>query len=144
MIRTKMKSHNCGELNLNNVGEEVTLSGWVATIRDLGGILFIELRDRSGFFQVVANPQINPDVHNIMEKVRTEYVITVKGKVTRRPEETYNEKYATGQVEMYPTSLEILSTAKVLPFVLDDDNVSEDVRLKYRYLDIRREGMLKN
>ena len=144
MIRTKMKSHNCGELNLNNVGEEVTLSGWVATIRDLGGILFIELRDRTGFFQVVANPQINPDVHKIMEKVRSEYVITVKGKVTRRPEETYNEKYATGQVEMYPTSLEILSTSKVLPFVLDDDNVSEDIRLKYRYLDIRREGMLNN
>ena len=92
MIRTKMKSHNCGELNLSNINEEVTLSGWVATIRDLGGILFVELRDRSGFFQIVTNPQINPEVHKIMEKVRTEYVITVKGKVTRRPEETYNEK----------------------------------------------------
>ena len=131
MIRTKMKSHNCGELNLSNINQEVTLSGWVSTIRDLGGILFVELRDRSGFFQIVTNPQINPEVHKIMEKVRTEYVITVKGKVTRRPEETYNEKYATGQVEMYPESLEILSTAKVLPFVLDDENVSEDVRLKY-------------
>ncbi len=144
MIRTKMKSHNCGELNLNNIGEEVTLSGWVSTVRDLGGILFVELRDRSGFFQIVTNPQINPDVHKTMEKVRTEYVITVKGKITRRPEETYNEKYATGQVEMYPETLEILSTSKVLPFVLDDENVSEDVRLKYRYLDIRREGMLNN
>ena len=144
MIKTKMKDHNCGELNLNNINEEVTLSGWVSTVRDLGGILFIELRDRSGFFQLVANPQINPDVHKVFEKVRSEYVITVKGKVTRRPEETYNEKYATGQVEMYPESVEILSESKVLPFVLDDENVSEDVRLKYRYLDIRRESMLKN
>ncbi len=144
MLVTKMKSHNCGELNLNNINQEVTLSGWVACVRDLGGILFVELRDRSGFFQIVANPQINPQVHSVLEKVRSEYVITVKGKVTRRPEETYNEKYATGQVEMYPESVEILSESKVLPFVLDDDNVSEDVRLKYRYLDIRREKMLGN
>ena len=144
MIVTKMKSHNCGELNLNNINQEVTLSGWVACVRDLGGILFVELRDRSGFFQIVANPQINPQVHKVLEKVRSEYVINVKGKVTRRPEETYNEKYATGQVEMYPETIEILSEAKVLPFVLDDDNVSEDVRLKYRYLDLRREKMLSN
>ena len=144
MIVTKMKSHNCGELNLNNINQEVTLSGWVACVRDLGGILFVELRDRSGFFQIVANPQINPQVPKVLEKVRSEYVITVKGKVTRRPEETYNEKYATGQVEMYPESIEVLSESKVLPFVLDDDNVSEDVRLKYRYLDIRREKMLGN
>ena len=141
MIVTKMKDHNCGELNLSNVNEEITLSGWVATVRDLGGILFIELRDKSGFFQLVANPQINPDVHKVFSKVRSEYVITVKGKVTKRPEETYNEKYPTVQVEMYPESVEILSEAKTLPFVLDDENVSEDVRLKYRYLDIRRESM---
>ena len=144
MIVTKMKSHNCGELNLNNINQEVTLSGWVACVRDLGGILFVELRDRSGFFQIVANPQINPQVHKVLEKVRSEYVITVKGKVTRRPEETYNEKYPTGQVEMYPESVQILSESKVLPFVLGDDNVSEDIRLKYRYLDIRREKMLGN
>ena len=141
MIKTRMKDHNCGELKLSNVGEEITLSGWVSTIRDLGGILFIELRDRSGFFQLVANPQINPDVHKVFEKVRSEYVITVKGKVSKRPEETYNEKFPTGQVEMYPEHVEILSEAKTLPFVLDDENVSEDVRLKYRYLDIRREAM---
>ena len=144
MIKTKLKDHNCGELDLNNLNEEVTLSGWASTIRDLGGILFVELRDRTGFFQLVANPQINPEVHRVFEKLRSEYVITVKGKITRRPEETYNEKYATGQVEMYPTYVEILSEAKTLPFVLDDENVSEDVRLKYRYLDIRRESMLHN
>ena len=143
-LKTRMKTNNCGELNLNNVNQEVTLSGWVSTVRDLGGILFIELRDRSGFFQIVANPQVNPDVHKILEKVRSEYVITAKGIVTRRPEETYNEKYPTGQVEMYPTSVEILSESKVLPFVLGDESVSEDIRLKYRYLDIRNEKMLHN
>ena len=142
MIKTMFKDHECGKLNLANVNETVVLSGWVSTVRDLGGILFVELRDRSGFFQIVANPQINPQVHKILEQVRTEYVIKVSGKVTKRPEETYNEKYPTGQVEMYPESVEILSEAKVLPFVLDDNNVSEDIRLKYRYLDLRREPML--
>src|SRR5574344_89425 len=142
MIKTKYKDHECGKLNLNNIDEHITLSGWVSCIRDLGGILFVELRDRSGFFQVVANPQINPEIHKVLEHVKTEYVIKVSGNVTKRPPETYNEKYATGQVEMYPDSIEILSESKVLPFVLDDENVSEDIRLKYRYLDLRRESML--
>ena len=118
------------------------MSGWVSCIRELGGILFVELRDRSGFFQIVANPQINPDIHKVLEHVRSEYVIKVTGKVSKRPPETYNEKYPTGQVEMYPETIEVLSTSKVLPFVLDDENVSEDIRLKYRYLDLRREQML--
>lgn len=142
MIKTKFKDHECGKLNLANIDEIVTLSGWVSCIRDLGGILFVELRDRSGFFQIVANPQINPQIHKVLEHVKTEYVIKVSGKVSKRPEETYNEKYPTGQVEMYPETIEILSESKVLPFVLDDDNVSEDIRLKYRYLDLRREPML--
>ena len=142
MIKTKFKDHECGKLNLANIDETVTLSGWVSCIRDLGGILFVELRDRSGFFQIVANPQINPQIHKVLEHVKTEYVIKVSGKVSKRPEETYNEKYPTGQVEMYPETIEILSESKVLPFVLDDDNVSEDIRLKYRYLDLRRESML--
>lgn len=141
---TKYKTKNCGELNLKNIDEEVTLSGWAACIRDLGGIIFVELRDRSGFFQVVADPQVNPQVHKVFEHLKTETVLTIKGKISRRPEETYNEKYATGQVEMYPTFVEVLSEAKVLPFMLDDENVSEDVRLKYRYLDIRREQTLNN
>lgn len=142
MIKTKFKDHECGKLNLANIDGTVTLSGWVSCIRDLGGILFVELRDRSGFFQIVANPQINPQIHKVLEHVKTEYVIKVSGKVSKRPEETYNEKYPTGQVEMYPETIEILSESKVLPFVLDDDNVSEDIRLKYRYLDLRREPML--
>ncbi|MGN0030800.1 MAG: amino acid--tRNA ligase-related protein, partial [Candidatus Gastranaerophilaceae bacterium] len=142
MIKTKYKDHDCGKLNLSNLNETVTLSGWVSCVRDLGGILFVELRDRSGFFQIVANPQINPQIHKVLEHVKSEYVIKVTGKVSKRPEETYNEKYPTGQVEMYPETIEILSESKVLPFVLDDDNVSEDIRLKYRYLDLRREPML--
>lgn len=142
MIKTEFKDHECGKLRLEDIDKTVTLSGWVATVRDLGGILFIELRDRSGVFQLVANPQINPQVHEVFGKVRSEYVIKVTGKVTKRPPETYNEKYPTGQVEMYPESVEILSESKVLPFVLDDENVSEDIRLKYRYLDLRRESML--
>ena len=142
MIKSKFKDHECGKLNLSNIDEKVTLSGWVSCIRDLGGILFVELRDRSGFFQIVANPQINPQIHKVLEHVKTEYVIKVTGKVSKRPEETYNEKYPTGQVEMYPDEIEILSESKVLPFVLDDENVSEDIRLKYRYLDLRREPML--
>ena len=142
MIKTEFKDHECGKLRLEDIDKTVTLSGWVATVRDLGGILFIELRDRSGVFQLVANPQINPQVHEVFGKVRSEYVIKVTGKITKRPPETYNEKYPTGQVEMYPDSVEILSESKVLPFVLDDENVSEDIRLKYRYLDLRRESML--
>lgn len=143
-MKTKFKSNNCGELNLNNINQEVTLSGWASCVRDLGGMIFIELRDRSGLFQLVSDPQANLEVHKVFEKIRTEFVITVKGKITRRPEETYNEKHATGQVEMYPEAVEILAEAKTLPFMLDDETVSEDIRLKYRYLDIRREKMLQN
>lgn len=143
-MNTKYKSNNCGELNLDNLNQEITLSGWVSCVRDLGGIIFVELRDRTGLFQLVSDPQVNPQVHKTFEKLRDEYVVTVKGKITRRPEETYNEKYATGQVETYPEFIELLSESKVLPFQLNDDNVSEDIKLKYRYLDIRNERMLHN
>ena len=112
MIKTMFKDHECGKLNLANVDETVVLSGWVSTVRDLGGILFVELRDRSGFFQIVANPQINPQVHKVLEQVRSEYVIKVTGKVTKRPEETYNEKNPTGQVEMYQNLLKFYLNQK--------------------------------
>ena len=143
-MKTLLKSNNCGVLNAKNIGEEVTLSGWVSCVRDLGGIIFLELRDRSGFFQLVADPQINPNIHAVFSKLKTESVITIKGKVTKRPPETYNDKLATGEVEVYPTYVDVLSEAATLPFVLDDENVSEDIRLKYRYLDLRREPMLRN
>lgn len=143
-MKTSMKSHNCGELTAKNINEEITLSGWVACIRDLGGIIFLELRDRSGFFQLVADPQVNPETHSVFSKLKTESVINIKGIVTKRPEETYNDKLPTGEVETYPTCVKIFSESITLPFVLDDDSVSEDIRLKYRYLDIRREPMLNN
>jgi len=143
-LKTSMKSHNCGELTAKNINEEITLSGWVACIRDLGGIIFLELRDRSGFFQLVADPQVNPETHSVFSKLKTESVINIKGIVTKRPEETYNDKLPTGEVETYPTCVKIFSESITLPFVLDDDSVSEDIRLKYRYLDIRREPMLNN
>ena len=143
-MKTAIKSHNCGQITAKNINEEVIISGWVSTVRDLGGIIFVELRDRTGFFQLVADPQINPDIHAVFSKLKTESVITVKGKVTKRPEETYNDKLPTGEGETYPTYVNVLSEAKTLPFVLEDENVSEDIRLKYRYLDLRREDMLHN
>ena len=144
IVKTKLKSHNCGQITAQNIGENITISGWVSCVRDLGGIIFVELRDRTGFFQLVADPQINKNIHEIFSKLKTESVISVKGQVTKRPEETYNDKLPTGEVETYPTEATILSEAKTLPFVLDDENVSEDIRLKYRYLDIRRVPMLNN
>ena len=101
-LKTSMKSTNCGELNLNNLDKELTLCGWVSTVRDLGGILFIELRDRSGFFQLVANPQINPQVHEVFSKLKSEYVIQVHGRVSKRPEETYNENILQDRLKCIP------------------------------------------
>lgn len=142
--QTSMKTNNCGEINSSKIGTDICVAGWVSTIRDLGGIIFVELRDRSGLFQLVADPNKNPEVYKIVQNLKNEFVIKASGKVTQRPDETYNEKLPTGEVELYPSSIEILSEAKVLPFVLDDDNVSEDIRMKYRYLDIRREKTLNN
>ena len=139
-----MKSHYCERVTKEDLGKEITLAGWVSTIRDLGGIIFVELRDKTGLFQVVADPQINKNVHSVFEKLKTESVIQVKGKVSLRPDDTINPALTTGEIEMYPEEVNILSEAKTLPFVLDDENVSEDVRLKYRYLDIRNEKMLNN
>ncbi len=138
------KKQNCTQLNESNIGSDALLAGWASTIRDLGGIIFVELRDKSGLFQIVADPKINPEVHQVLSKIKPEYVIQVEGKVSKRPDDTINEKLQTGSIEMYPAKVNILSTAQTLPFVLDDDNVSEDVRLKYRYLDLRREKMVNN
>lgn len=138
------KKQNCTDFTEESVGTEALLAGWASTIRDLGGIIFVELRDKSGLFQLVADPSVNPEVHSVLSKIKPEYVIQVKGKISRRPDDTINDKLKTGRIEMYPEHVEILSTAQTLPFVLDDDNVSEDVRLKYRYLDLRREKMINN
>ena len=138
------KKQDCTQLTQNDIGSVATLAGWASTIRDLGGIIFVELRDKTGLFQLVADPSVNPDVHKVLSKIKPEYVIQAKGKVSLRPDDTINDKLKTGRIEMYPEEVTILSTSQTLPFVLDDDNVSEDVRLKYRYLDLRRETMINN
>lgn len=142
--KTSMKTNGCGEINSSSIGSDICVAGWVSTIRDLGGIIFVELRDRSGLFQLVADPNKNPETYKVVQNLKNEFVIKASGKVTQRPDETYNEKLPTGEVELYPESIEILSEAALLPFPLDSDDVNEDLRLKYRYLDIRREKTLNN
>ena len=144
LTTTSMKTHGCGEITRNEVGKEVTVAGWVSAVRDLGGIIFIEVRDKSGFFQLVSDPQKNPEVYDVFQKIKDEYVIKATGTVSIRPEETYNPALPTGEIEVYPNSIEILSKSDVLPFPLNADDVSEDIRLKYRYLDLRQEKVLNN
>ena len=141
---SQMKTHYNEHLTLADVDKEVTLAGWVSAVRDLGGIIFIELRDKTGFFQVVADPQVNPNVHEVFSKLKDEYVIQVSGKVSKRPQETINSDLKTGEIEMYPSDVKIYSEAKLLPFELTSDDIKEDLRLKYRYLDIRRPQMTNN
>lgn len=136
------RSHFCGELNESNIGETVTIAGWVDTVRDLGGIIFLELRDHSGRFQIVADPAKNKDAHKVFEHLRNEYVAIAKGTITKRPEGTINSNLSTGTIEIYPTEIELLNKSKPLPFTLDQaEDVDENLRLKYRFLDLRREKM---
>ncbi len=143
-MKTSMKSQGCGEIRKENIGQTLTVAGWVNTVRDLGGIIFVEMRDRTGFFQLVSDPQKNPEVYEAFQKLKDEFVIQAEGVVSMRPEDTYNPDLPTGEVEIYPTSIKILSEAALLPFQLESDDVNEDLRLKYRYLDIRRQETLKN
>ena len=108
-IKLSMKSHYCGNLTKENLKETITLSGWVDTVRDLGGITFVELRDKTGTFQLVADPKINEKIHSIFQTLKNEYVIKVVGAVSLRPDETYNPSHKTGEIEMYPTEIEILA-----------------------------------
>ncbi|MFL0804765.1 MAG: aspartate--tRNA ligase [Agarilytica sp.] len=139
-----MRSVYCGELNTSNIDQEVSLCGWVDRRRDHGGVIFIDLRDREGIIQVVFDPD-NEANFALADKVRTEFVLSVKGKVRARSEATVNANMATGAVEVYGTEIEILNTAETPPFQLDSHtNVGEDVRLTYRYMDLRREKMQDN
>ena len=127
------------------VGQRVTLNGWVAVNRDLGGITFIELRDRTGLVQLVADPQRNAAVHTVLGSLKNEAVISVSGVVSLRPEETVNANHSTGTLEIYPETVTVLNRSKALPFQLDEAaQVDEAVRLRYRYLDLRRPEMFKN
>ena len=138
------RTHNCCELTAKNVGEKVVLMGWVQRSRDHGGVIFVDLRDKNGITQVVFNPEKNEEVHKIGEKLRSEYVVAVKGVVDHRLEGTVNDKLFTGEIEVVAEEVKILNSSKTPPFVLDDPNVGEDIRLKYRYLDLRREKLQKN
>ncbi|OMD43688.1 MULTISPECIES: aspartate--tRNA ligase [Paenibacillus] len=136
------RSHHCGQLTPEHIGQTVTLNGWVQTRRDLGGVLFIDLRDRSGIVQVVFNPDYSGEALQIADKVRSEYVLAVKGKVVKRDAETINRNLPTGEIEVQITDIEVLNAAKTPPFFIEDGvEVDESLRLKYRYLDLRRPEM---
>ncbi|SEC73556.1 aspartate--tRNA ligase [Paenibacillus sp. GP183] len=137
-----LKTHHCGQLTKANIGETVILNGWVQRRRDLGGVLFIDLRDRSGIVQTVFNPDFSGDALAIADRARNEYVLAIKGKVVERDADTVNKNIATGEIEIQVTEIEIMNAAKTPPFFIEDGiEVDESVRLKYRYLDLRRPEM---
>ncbi len=138
------RTYFCGEVPEQAVGEKVILKGWAQRRRDLGGVIFIDLRDRTGIIQTVFNPDFSKEALEIAEKIRNEYVLSVEGTVVARDEGTYNENLKTGKIEVQVEKVTILNESKTPPFVIEDKtDVSEDVRLKYRYLDLRRPMMLE-
>ena len=143
-----MRTHYCGNLRATDIDKTVTLFGWVDRRRDHGGVIFIDLRDRTGIVQIVSDPQRTPDFYPEAESLRNEYVVKIVGRVSKRPTESLNMKLSTGEVEIYADIIELLNGVdKQLPFVissLEAELVREDVRLKYRYLDLRRDRMTKN
>ncbi len=136
------RTHNCNELGIEHLDQEVILMGWVLRRRDHGGVIFIDLRDRWGITQVVFNPEINPTVHAKAHRLRSEWVLAVRGRVEKRPDDMENPKLQTGSIEVLVEELAILNTSKTPPFPLDEDvEVSDNLRLQYRYLDLRRPEM---
>ncbi len=143
-ISKDKRTHYCGSLSESDDGKEVVLMGWVHRRRDHGGVIFVDLRDREGIVQIVFNPEAGETVHGEAHKIRSEYVLAVKGKVRKRPEGMSNPELKTGQVEVLISDLEILNDSKTPPFSFDDEDISENIRLKYRYLDLRRPAIQKN
>ncbi len=140
-----LRTHSCGELSKEHVGERVTLAGWVHRRRDHGGLVFIDLRDRAGLVQVVFNPEVSAEGQGIATKLRHEYVVKVTGEVAKRPPGTENPKLATGEIEVIAQQAQILNISKTPPFYINEDvEVDENLRLRYRYLDLRREKMKEN
>ena len=139
-----MRSHYCGDLTESHIDQEVELCGWVHRRRDHGGVIFIDLRDREGIAQVVFDPDVQ-ESFQIAEQVRNEFVIRIKGKVRQRPDGTVNPDMKTGQIEVLGKQLEVLNKSETPPFQLDDadDEISEEIRLRYRYIDMRRQPMLE-
>ncbi len=144
-MQYKKRTHTCGELRSSHIGQSVTLTGWVDTRRDLGGVIFIDLRDRYGKTQVVFNPKHSETIHSLAKDLRTEFVISVSGKVEQRPAGSENAKLTTGEIDVLANELTILNKAETTPFPIEDNlDTNEDVRLKYRYLDLRRKPMQQN
>jgi len=143
-----MRSHYCGQIRSSHVGETVTLYGWVDRRRDHGGVIFLDLRDRSGIVQIVSDPVRTPGSYEQAEKLRNEYVVKITGRVTPRPEESLNPKLPTGEIEIYADRIELLNQVhKQLPFQVsagENESVREELRLRYRYLDLRRDRMTAN
>jgi aspartyl-tRNA synthetase len=138
-----MRTHYCGQINVSHVDQIVTLCGWTHRRRDHGGVIFIDLRDREGMAQIVCDPD-RPEMFKVAEDVRNEYVLRVTGRVRRRPAGTENSNLPTGEIEILCHELEVLNTAVTPPFQLDEENLSENVRLTHRVIDLRRPQMQKN
>jgi len=140
-----LRTHTCADLGPEQLGQEACLMGWVQYRRDHGGLIFIDLRDRHGLTQVVFSPEVAPEAHERAHVLRTEFVLAIKGQVRKRPEDMVNTKLATGAIEVYVTEFKLLNTAKTPPFPIEDRvDVSENLRLKYRFLDLRRKAMADN
>ncbi|NJN36280.1 MAG: aspartate--tRNA ligase, partial [Nitrospiraceae bacterium] len=138
----KIRTHRCGELHTAHIGQTVVLNGWVQRRRDHGMVIFIDLRDRTGLTQVVFNAERNASVHQAAHSLRPECVVSVVGQVTARPDESRNPNISTGEIEVFADEVEILNEAKTPPFLIEDDaDVTESIRLKYRFLDLRRPRM---
>jgi aspartyl-tRNA synthetase len=133
----RLRTHYCTELNENNIGERVELAGWTNSYRDHGGIIFIDLRDKTGLIQLVCDPADNAEAHRIANEVRDEYVLIAKGKVRARGEGLANPRLKTGAIEVVVDELVIENRSAPMPFVIGDENVGEETKLKYRYLDLR-------
>ena len=139
------RTHMCGELTVEDVDKSVVVMGWVQRRRDHGGLVFIDLRDRTGIVQVVFSNEVSSEAFEKVQSVRSEYVLAIEGKVVKRIPENVNPKISTGEIEIYANTLKILSESETPPFPIDDrSNVSEAIRLKYRYLDLRRPSMQQN
>lgn len=136
------RTHQCGKITEQFIGEKVTITGWVQKRRDLGGLIFIDLRDRSGIVQIVFSPEVSAEALETAEKVRSEYVLTITGSVLERDPSTVNPAMSTGKIEISGEEVQILNSAKTPPFSISEDtDITEDIRLKYRYLDLRRPVM---
>ena len=137
-----IRTDHCGDLREEHIGRSVVVMGWVATRRNLGGMVFIDLRDRTGICQIVARPEVSSEAHEAASTVRGEYVVAIKGEVAARDQA--NPKLPTGAVEVIASEIRVLAEAQTPPFEIDDDEAGEDLRLKYRYLDLRRPRLQRN